>query len=90
MPVSKSGNDLCRRCRFLQKKFIGNSIIPIYYCKMYPKGLTSDYMNEWAKECFEAKVTGPWRMPVGTFKEEDFQKHIADKEIKAERNVIDE
>ncbi len=32
-------------------------------------------MNEPRKGCYEVKITGPWRMPVGSFDEEEFNKH---------------
>ena len=89
MSISKSGNDLCRRCRFLQKKVLADSVFPIYYCKMHPKGLDSAYMNDWNKECFEAKVTGPWRMPIGTFEEKDFERYKTNGEIDISDNLIE-
>lgn len=69
-------NEICRRCKYLETKDVKGSIFPIYFCKEYPNGLDADYMNVSHKKCFSKKVTGPWRMPEGTFDDEEFRKRI--------------
>lgn len=69
-------NTLCRRCKHIQKKYFGDSIFPIYYCKEHPEGLDSLYMNTMFKKCFENMVTGPWRRPHGTYTDDEFVRRM--------------
>lgn len=69
-------NDLCRRCAHIKEKKVKGSICPIYYCRKFPNGLDAVYMNESEKNCFQKKVSGPWRMPEGMYEMEEFTDRI--------------
>lgn len=69
-------NTFCRACVHAKKEYRGDNPVPVWVCYRFPDGIDPHYMNEYKRneKCFEV-IKRPWRMPLGTFTEEEYEKH---------------